>query len=520
MSLLSSSSLSAAAFKMRSPRSDHPEGGVSAHTPESSPALERGSAEEGVAYFRDFGVDESLFRAAFDAALSRGGDWADLYFEHGVSQSISLKDHRVDSAYTGVSLGVGVRVISGDQQGYAYTEDLSRDAVVRAASSAALIAESASAAKRYEGQGFQVSSRPNRYPIQREWMKVDVAEKIPLLTQLDEQVMAKDSRLTKVNIGMGHSTSAVLIVESSGAIHFDRLPMTRLNLSCTVEDGDQRESNGYNLAGREGFEFLTEERLDKLRDEAVQRTLFLLDAEQAPAGSMPVVLGAGASGILLHEAIGHGMEADFNRKGISVYSDRLNTRIAPKGITIVDDGTRDHDRGAINIDDEGVEGQRTVLVEDGILRSYMHDRVSAAHYGVEPTGNGRRESFRHAPVPRMRSTYMCAGEHDPEEIIKSVKRGVYAETFTNGQVMIGAGDFTFYIKTGYLIEDGKLTRPIKDTNIIGNGPEVLERTDMVGTDFKYDEGGWVCGKDGQSVPVSLGMPTVRVSEMTVGGVNA
>ena len=214
------------------------------------------------------------------------------------------------------------------------------------------------------------------------------------------------------------------------------------------------------------------------------------------------------------------MEADFNRKGISIYADRLNTRIAPKGVTIVDDGTRSHDRGAINIDDEGVEGQRTVLVEDGILRSYMHDRISAAHYGVKPTGNGRRESFKHTPVPRMRSTYMCAGQYDPQEIIKTVKKGVYAETFTNGQVMIGAGDFTFYIKTGYMIEDGQLTRPIKDTNIIGNGPEVLEQTDMVGNDFKYDEGGWVCGKDGQSVPVSLGMPTVRVAEMTVGGVNA
>ena len=505
---------------IRSPHSDQPEGGVSAYAREAGASTARGSSEDGISYFRAFGVDEGLFRAAFSAALSRGGDWADLYFEHSVSQSISLKDHRVDSAYTGISLGVGVRVVSGDQQGYAYTEDLSREAVVRAASSAALIAESASAVEQYSTQGFEVCTHPERYPIKQEWMDVDVAQKIPLLNQLDDRVMSADERLTKVNVGMGHVTSAVLIVESTGEVHFDRLPMTRMSLSCTAEEGDQRESNGYNIAGREGFEFISEDRLDKLCDEAVKRTLFLLDAEQAPAGSMPVVLGAGASGILLHEAIGHGMEADFNRKGISVYSDRLNTRIAPQGVHIVDDGTRTHDRGAINIDDEGVEGQRTVLVEDGILKSYMHDRVSAQHYGVAPTGNGRRESFRHAPVPRMRSTYMCAGDHDPEEIIRSVKRGVYAETFTNGQVMIGAGDFTFYIKTGYLIEDGKLTQPIKDTNIIGNGPEVLERTDMVGSDFKYDEGGWVCGKDGQSVPVSLGMPTVRVSEMTVGGVNS
>ncbi len=492
---------------------------LSDHAHEAGESAYRGSPEEGVAYFRGFGVDESLFRAAFTAALARGGEWADLYFEHGVSQGISLKDHSVDSAYTSITLGVGIRVVSGDQQGYAYTEDLSREAVVRAASSAALIAESASAVAKFSVEGFEVKGRPNRYPIAQEWMGVEVSEKVPLLNQLDQAVMSADPRITKANIGMGHSTTAILIVESTGAMHFDRLPMTRLSLSCTAEEGDLRESNGYNLAGRRGFEFINEERLETLKSEAIQRTLFLLDAEQAPAGSMPVVLAAGASGILLHEAIGHGMEADFNRKGISVYSDRLNTRIAPKGVTIVDDGTRDHDRGAVNVDDEGVEGQRTVLVEDGILRSYMHDRISAAHYGVEPTGNGRRESFKHTPVPRMRSTYMCAGEYDPTEIIKSVKRGVYAETFTNGQVMIGAGDFTFYIKTGYMIEDGELTRPIKDTNIIGNGPEVLERTDMVGTDFKYDEGGWVCGKDGQSVPVSLGMPSVRVSEMTVGGVN-
>jgi TldD protein len=493
---------------------------LSNHAHEAGAATYHGTPEDGLAYFRAFGVDESLFRAAFDAALTRGGDWADLYFEHGISQSISLKDHSVDAAFSSISLGVGIRVISGDQQGYAYTEDLSRKAVIRAASSAALIAESSSASTQFETKGFEVKKRPNRYPISKEWMNVEVSKKVPLLNQLDQEVMASDSRITKVNIGMGHSTTTVLIVESSGAIHFDRLPMTRMNLSCTAEEGDQRESNGYNLAGRQGFEFMTEERLGKLKDEAVKRTLFLLDAEQAPAGAMPVVLAAGSSGILLHEAIGHGMEADFNRKGISIYADRLNTRIAPEGVTIIDDGTRDHDRGAINIDDEGVEGQRTVLVEDGILRSYMHDRISAAHYGVTPTGNGRRESFKHTPVPRMRSTYMCAGKYDPQEIIKNVKRGIYAETFTNGQVMIGAGDFTFYIKTGYMIEDGQLTQPIKDTNIIGNGPEVLERTDMVGNDFKYDEGGWVCGKDGQSVPVSLGMPTVRVSEMTVGGVNA
>ena len=347
-----------------------------------------------------------------------------------------------------MTLGVGIRVVSGDQQGYAYTEDLSKEAVVRAASSAALIAEDTSASARYAVEGFEVKGRPNRYPIAQEWMGVEVAKKVPLLNKLDEEVMSADQRITKANIGMAHSTTAVLIVESSGAVHFDRLPMTRMSLSCTAEEGGVRESNGYNLAGRRGFEFIDDERLDKLKSEAVNRPCFSLTPNRLPRArcllsSRQALLVSYCTMLSVT-----GWRRTLNEKDLS-YSDRLNTRIAPKGLTIVDDGTRDHDRGAVNVDDEGVEGQRTVLVEDGILRSYMYDRISAKHYGVEPTGNGRRESFKHTPVLRMRSTHMCAGQYDPE-IIKSVKRGVYAETFTNGQVMIGAGDFTFYIKTGRL----------------------------------------------------------------------
>jgi TldD protein len=478
--------------------------------------------QEGLQYFSQFGVDERLLREAIACALERGGSWADLFFEHGTSQSISLQDGAVNAASSGVSLGVGVRVVSGVQTGYAYSEDLTREAVLNAARSAALIAEGAPQAQ--APLGFNATPHASRYPIEQPWMSVSVEQKIPLLQRLNSEAFDADPRIKKVTVGMSHSDSVIWLVESNGATHFDRQPMTRLSMQLSAEQGEgpnkRRESNGANYAARGGFELVTDERLTTLREKAVQRTLFLFDAEIAPlAGEYPVVLGAGASAILLHEAIGHGMEADFNRKDISIYSERVNKRIAPKGVTIIDDGTREGDRGAINFDDEGVDGQRTVLVEDGILRSYMHDRISATHYGVAPTGNGRRESFRHAPVPRMRNTYMTAGEHDPEDIIRSVKRGVYAESFTNGQVMIGAGDFTFYIKTGYLIEDGKLTRPIKDTNIIGNGPEVLERTDMVGHDFKFDDGGWVCGKDGQSVPVSLGMPTVRVSSVTIGGVS-
>ena len=474
------------------------------------------STEDGLAYFARFGVNESLFRAAFDQALSRGGDWAELYFEHRVGHTLGLEDGAVNRAYSSVALGVGIRVIKGDQTGYAFTEDLSRQAVLDAASTAAMIAHGTSEAREY---AFRANPTPNRYPVQVDWDEVGITEKMPILRQANERAFAADSRIVKVQVGFANSTGAVLIVDSDGRVQFDRQPMTRMNVSCTAEDGEQRESNGYNMAGRQGLEFYGGDRVERLTDEAVQRTLFLFNAKIAPAGTLPVVLSAGSSGILLHEAIGHGMEADFNRKNISVYSDKLNKSIASTDVTIVDDGTKPSDRGAVNIDDEGNLGQRTVLVENGVLRTYMHDRISAKHYGVEPTGNGRRQSFRHAPLPRMRNTYMMPGPHAPEEIISSVKRGIYAETFTNGQVMIGAGDFTFYIKTGYLIEDGKLTQPIKDTNIIGNGPDVLEQTDMVGNDFKFDEGGWVCGKDGQSVPVSLGMPTIRVAGITVGGVN-
>jgi TldD protein len=347
---------------------------------------------------------------------------------------------------------------------------------------------------------------------------VPVERIMPLLLGLNERAFARDARIRKVRIRCEHTARRVLVVESTGRVRADSQPMIHLSVGCTAEQGALTESNSWGMAAREGFEFFSDERLERISREAVDRTLFLFEAQPAPAGEFPVVLAPGSAGILLHEAIGHGLEADFNRKGVSVYSDRLGTAIAPSEVTIVDDATCPSARGSLNVDDEGSEGQCTVLVEGGTLRSYMHDRISARHYAVEPTGNGRRQSFRHAPLPRMRSTYMLPGPRDPEEIVRSVQRGVYAETFTNGQVRIGAGDFTFYIKTGYWIENGRRARPIKDTNIIGNGPQCLARAEQVGSDLRMDEGGWVCGKDGQSVPVSLGMPTVKISAMTVGGV--
>jgi TldD protein len=296
--------------------------------------------------------------------------------------------------------------------------------------------------------------------------------------------------------------------------------MGAISVSVTAEQNGKREQNYFDLSGRRGIEFFTPENINRLAKEPVIRTVALFDAVKPEAGEMEVILAAGSSGILLHEAIGHGMEADFNRKNISIFADKIDKPVAESFVNIVDDATNPNIRGSINVDDEGNSTGKTFLVENGILRSYLHDRISAQHYNVTPTGNGRRESFRSVPQPRMRNTYMLPGPHKKEEIIASVKKGIFAETFTNGQVFIGAGDFTFYVKSGFLIEDGKITKPIKDINIIGNGPKVLKDIVMVADDFQMAEGGWTCGKNGQSAPVSMGLPTVKVSKITVGGVKS
>lgn len=470
---------------------------------------------EGIGYFARFGVTEKMLRDGLGAALSRGADYADLFFQHRVSNGLGLEDGEVNRASTSVELGVGVRAIKGDQTGYAYTEDLTPEALVLAAKTAAAIADGPATPG---PKGLKVGAAlPARYPVKTRWEDVRPQQKLPLLSGLNEKVLAADKRIRKVNVSFGDEAGAILIADSTGRIVEDLQPMTRLYLSCVAEQDGKKETNGYNVAGRADIGFYSPERLERMVKEAVSRTLVLFDAVQPPAGEMPVVLGAGASGILLHEAIGHGMEADFNRKGISIFSDRIGKPVANKFVNIVDEGTLAAARGAINVDDEGNAVGKTMLVENGILTTYLHDSISAKHYKVKPTGNGRRESYRYAPMPRMRATYMLPGPHKKDEVIASVKKGIYCTNFTNGQVQIGAGDFTFYVKNGFLIEDGRLTAPIKDVNIIGNGPKVLEKIDMVADDLAVDEGGWTCGKDGQSVPVSQGIPTVRVASITVGG---
>jgi TldD protein len=470
---------------------------------------------EGIGYFARFGVDERMIKETLATAMSRGADSADLYFEHAVGNGLTLEDGAVNRGYNTVSLGVGVRVVKGDQTGYGYTEELTAESLRRCAETAAAVADGPA---RAVPERFRIEAGlPQRYPVRTRWDSVGVDAKLPLLTGLNTAAFGADPRVKKVSVNFSDETKVILVATSDGRIREDVQPMTTLGLSCTAEAKGRRESNAYNVAGRSGMEFYGKDRLDRMVKEAVDRTLVLFEATQPPAGEMMVVLGAGSSGILLHEAIGHGMEADFNRKGTSIYSDKIGKPIAKPFVNIVDDGTIDFARGAINVDDEGNVPEKTMLVQGGVLTTYLHDEISARQYKVKPTGNGRRESYMYPPMPRMRATYMLPGPHKRDEIIASVKKGVFCDRFTNGQVQIGAGDFTFYVKNGYLIENGKLTRPIKDVNLIGNGPKVLEKVDMVADDLKIDEGGWTCGKDGQSVPVSQGVPTLRVAAMTVGG---
>jgi TldD protein len=450
-----------------------------------------------------------------NAALSRGGDDCDLFFQHTQSTSVVLSDRKVNQVGTHVDLGMGVRVVIGDQVGYAYSEDLRPDALIAAARAAAEIAQAT------PGRSAAIPtarSFTDRTPVKHPWTDVGIDDRVAMVRAWEQGAFARDTRVQRVEAYLQDAASIVMVVRPDGRLYEDYRPMTLGMVRCTAASGDVRDSSGHNVAARAGLEFYDESRQERLIEEAVSRTLFLLDAGKPPAGDMPVVLAAGPSAILLHEAIGHGMEADFNRKRTSIYADKLGAKIANEHVTIVDDGTIPNSRGAVNVDDEGNPGQCTTLVEGGVLRSYIHDEISARHYNVEPTGSGRRQSFRHAPLPRMRATMMQSGPHTPEEIIRSVDRGLYCVSFQNGQVNIGAGDFSFYMRQGFLIEDGRLTRPVKDVNIIGNGPEALARIDMVGNDMKLDEGGWTCGKEGQSVAVSQGMPTVRVSSLTVGGV--
>ncbi|PKK83575.1 MAG: peptidase U62 [candidate division Zixibacteria bacterium HGW-Zixibacteria-1] len=468
-------------------------------------------------YYNHFGVDETTIRKVMTAALERGGDYCDIYFDHTISNSMGLEDSAVNRAYSTIDYGVGIRVIEGEKTGYSFTEEITVEAMIKAARTAANIANES---KNMPPVGLSEHQIPSYYPVKSLWEEVGIDKKIPYLQKVNEKILSRDSRIIKARVWLEDISKYILMATSEGRIVYDYQPMGELYVVCVAEQNGRKEDADYTISVRNGIEHFTDEAVDRLVNQAADLALRQFEAVKPEAGEMEVVLAAGSSGILLHEAIGHGMEADANRKGESIFSDKINKPVAEKFVSIVDSGTNMNMRGSINVDDEGNDTEETFLVENGILRSYLHDRISSKFYGVKPTGSGRRQSFRYSPIPRMRNTYMLPGPHTKEEIIGSVKKGIYTETFTNGEVRIGPGDFTFYVKSGYLIEDGKLTRPIKDINIIGNGPDVLTKVVMVGDDLEFTEGGWTCGKGGQGVPVSMGLPTVKVSSITVGGVSS
>jgi TldD protein len=464
-----------------------------------------------------YGVDAKLMNDILAVALSRGGDYADLYFEHRQSSSILFEEQAVKNAGAGTTQGVGIRVVSGDATGYAYAEDLTPDAMRQAAETAAKIAS----------RGDHVGpvpvgprSRPDLYPVKRPSWDALPAEKVDIIRRADAAARAYDPMIGRVVVSFGDEIKHVAIATSDGTLVEDVQPMIRLNVQCLSEQGQNRQSAVEGGGGRLGLEYFESHTPEDIAREAARQAVLLQSAIDAPAGLFPVVLGAGDSGILLHEAVGHGLEADFNRKKTSNYADRLGQAVASTLVTVVDDGTIPSSRGTINVDDEGNLPKKNVLIEEGILQGYMQDRISARHFGVEPSGNGRRETFRHYPMPRMTNTYMLPGESSPEDIIRNVDRGLYCVSYSGGQVNISNGDFVFSVTEAYMIEGGKLTAPVKNVTLIGNGPDTLSKVTMVGTDYELSDGRWTCGKDGQSVPVGVGMPTVLVSGITVGGTSS
>ncbi len=495
-------------------------GATAATVTVASPLLSRGwytlPGAEIPGYFeREFGITDAMCRKVLAEAMAKGGEYADLFFEHTISNYLILEDGKVNRAFSDVALGVGIRTVKGDQVGYGFTQELGEKSMMAAASTAATIAS---------GSGKSVAAKltplklADYYPLKTLFTAVPLESKLPLVQKVNDRCFALSPLVVKVSATFHDQQKRILVVTSDGAKAEDLQPRTYLTSMVVAEKDGKRERAGWNFGGRRDFSFFTPAVIEKLAKTATERTLVLFDAVQPPAGEMPVVLGPGVTGVLLHEAIGHGMEADFNRKKISTYCTMIGKKVAEPFVTIVDDGTVPNLLGSINVDDEGTPGQRTVLVDKGILTSYMHDKISAKSYGVKPTGNGRRQSYQHYVIPRMRNTLMEAGPAKPEDVIKAAGKGIYVEDVSNGQVKIGEGDFAFFVSRGRLIENGKLGAPIKDVNIMGNGPKMLANTVMVADDFELHQGGTgACGKDGQAAPCGFGQPTCLIKSLTVGG---
>lgn len=467
---------------------------------------------------RPGGLDLGGLERTFGQLLGPGIDFGDLYFQHARRESWSVEEGIVKDGAHSIEQGVGVRAIAGEKTGFAYSDDIQSSALIEAARSARAIARSGNSARAHA-----LTGRPalQLYPAIDPIDGMDNAEKVALLRRLDQYLRAADPRVQQVMVSLSGGVDTVLVARSDGVLGADVRPLVRLNVQVIVEQHGRRESGYAGGGGRYGYaELFADGRPEALAREALRQALVNLDAVPAPAGVMPVVLGPGWPGVLLHEAVGHGLEGDFNRKGTSVYAGRIGEQVAARGVTIVDDGSLEGRRGSLNIDDEGQPTQCTTLIEDGILVGYMQDSHNARLMGMAPTGNGRRESFAHMTMPRMTNTYMRAGQHSQEEMISSVKRGLFAVNFGGGQVDITSGKYVFSATEAYLIEDGRITTPVKGATLIGNGPETMQKVHMVGNDLELDAGVGICGKDGQSVPVGVGQPSLLIEGLTIGGTQA
>jgi TldD protein len=449
-------------------------------------------------------------------SLQSGGEFAEIYAEYAVVNGLTLEENKIRHAQSGITQGIGIRVISGDKFGYAYSERFDMKDLLKAARTASLIADLSTPSSISKIDSRPASAGENS-PVKVYPETVNNKSKADLLWRANESAFNEDKRVTQVEAALWDAIKVVVIANSDSLFVADRRIMIRYSVGVLVDDGKVRQSGHHGGGGRIGFEYFDTMTPEYFAKEAVRTAVVMLDAREAPAGPQEVVLGNGWAGVLLHEAVGHGLEADFNRKGTSLYAGKIGQKVASDLVTVIDDGTIPHLRGTMNIDDEGVPSQENVLIENGILCGYMADRLSARLMGSRPTGSGRRESYQHYPLPRMTNTYMAAGDSAPDDIIASVKRGFYAKSFGGGQVDISNGQFVFQVTEGYMIEDGKITCPVKGANLIGSGPDILRKVVMVASDLEHDTGVGTCGKDGQSVPVGVGMPTCKISEITVGG---
>ena len=464
------------------------------------------------------GLDEGDLDKVFGQLLGHAVDSGDLYFQSTRFESWVLEDGIVKEGTHSIEQGAGVRAISGDKTGFAYSDEIVMPALLQASAAARAIAKHGKEGKL---QAWHSGKENLLYPSLDPLDSMTADDKVTLLKQLDAEARQQDPRVREVIVSLVGVHEVMMVAVSDGTLAADVRPLVRCNVTVIVEQDGRREQASSGGGGRSDYGFfVAEERARGYAREAVRQALVNLEAVAAPAGTLPVVLGPGWPGILLHEAIGHGLEGDFNRKGTSAFSGMIGQQVASPLCTVVDDGTMSGRRGSLNVDDEGIPAQNTVLIENGILKGYMQDRMNAGLMGVSSTGNGRRESYAHLPMPRMTNTYMLAGEHDPQEIIASVDKGLYAVNFGGGQVDITSGKFVFSASEAYLIENGKITRPVKGATLIGNGPDVLKQVSMLGNDLQLDPGVGTCGKEGQSVPVGVGQPTMLIDDLTVGGTNA